>query len=150
MDLIGRMFNSELLSIAEERESRFRLLFSETLLDDAGQHPSGGSTADWLFDGTGSGASTLSRVGARSSLQWTKRFEGRVMDSCSALFSFALCSLHDLFAGRIAIAVVDVPVRGRDGSLIETIAFDESDNLDKYDGHDIVLTKHCLSSGVFL
>ena len=35
-------------------------------------------------------------------------------------------------------------------SLMETMAFDESENLDNEDGHDIVLVKLCPSSGVFL
>jgi len=75
------------------------------------------------------------------------------MKSFSSIFSLpALCSLHDRFAGRMGAALTsssvpkttaivcfagfsfdadeDIPVCGRE-SLMETIAFDESDNLDK-------------------
>ena len=97
----------------------------------------------------------------RSSLQLAKRlvFNGRLTRSFSLS---TLCSQHGRFDGRMGFVNVSLDgfsqglepsderpvVLGR--SLMETMGFDESENLDSEDGHDIVLVNLCPSSGVFL
>ena len=114
-----------------------------------------------FFVGTGGGTSAFAVSADRSSLQLAKRlvFNGRPF----SLSLPTLCSQHGRFAGRMGFEIISLDgslllglepsderpaVLGR--SLMETMAFDESENLDSEDGHDIVLVKLCPSSGVFL
>ena len=158
------------LSIVDDLERRFLLLFEALLFIAVLPNPTGSAVVWSCFAGAGGGTSTVSIVSgsggsaARSSLRLVKRF---VFNGREESFSFSMlcCCEQGRFAGRIGFfAIVSLDgwscfvsdVYGRESFrlLIEMIEFVDSENVDivlpipKDDGHDSVLANFGPSLGV--